>query len=128
MQTGALKAVALAAVGLFMFGAQAIAGDCGALKLANADADQTLEPAEAKKAAAEKWKKITAGKNKAEEFEARLGSKELAEGTAGEGVTEKEYVEIASTMFSAADADKNGSLDCKELESDVGQNLQKLLK
>lgn len=128
MQWKTLKIATLAAAGWAAASVSALAADCGPLKAVDPDNDGKLELAEAKKAASEAWKKVSAAKNKAEDFEARLGSKELAEGTGGTGIMEKEYVEIATTMFRGADADKDGSVDCKELEADIGQSLLKLLK
>jgi hypothetical protein len=128
MRMNAWKMLLLAGAACVAMGASAMAGDCGALKTSDGDGNGKLEKTEARKAAAEAWRKIAALPKKAEEFEARLGSKELAEGTGGAGVSEKEYVEIASSMFSAADADKEGSIDCGELNGVEGQALMKLLK
>jgi hypothetical protein len=128
MRMNAWKTLLLAGSVCVAMGASAMAADCGPLKSSDADANGKLEKAEAKKAAADAWRKVVATPNKAAEFEARLGAKELAEGTAGGGVTEKEYVEIASSLFSAADGDKEGSIDCAELESPEGKALLKLLK
>jgi hypothetical protein len=128
MRMNAWKTLLLAGAGCVAMGASAMAGDCGILKSSDSDGNGKLDKAEARKAAAAVWNKVAATPNKAEEFEARLGAKELAEGTAGAGVTEKEYVEIASSLFSAADTDKEGSIDCAELESPAGKSLLNLLK
>lgn len=122
------KTLLLAAATCIAMGGAAVAGDCGALKPFDSNGDGKLDLAEAKKAASDAWRRVAALPNKAGEFEARLGAKDLAEGTGGSGVTEKEYAEIASSMFKAADKDKEGVLDCGELESGEGKTLMKLLK
>jgi hypothetical protein len=108
-------------------GEPAVAAGCGPIKSETG----VLELADARKAASEVWKRAASLGNKAAfkaEMDARLGSQELAEGNAGDGVTEKEYVEIATSMFKGTDADNEGSIDCSELGSDTGQALARLLQ
>lgn len=128
MSMNAWKTLLLAGAACVAMGASAMAADCGTLKSSDGAAISKLDKAEARKVASAAWRKVVALPNRAEEFEARLGAKELAEGTAGGGVTEKEYVEIASSLFSAADADKEGSIECGELDTTEGKALLKLLK
>lgn len=125
------RSALLAAACCLVGGAGALASDCSALKAANGDSDDRLELAEVKKAASEAWRRVHnggAGTTFLTEMEERLGSKELAAGTGGGGVTEKEYVEIAASLFKASDPDHEDALDCSELASDPGQALLKLLK
>lgn len=128
MQLKTLRIATLAAAVWAAAGVSAFAAECGPLKVIDPDNDGRLELAEVRKAASDTWKKVSASRNKSEEFLVRLGSTELSEGTGGVGVLEKEYVEIATSMFKAADADKDGSVDCKELEADIGLTLLKMLK
>jgi hypothetical protein len=131
MRATPLKTLLLAMTSSVMLIAPAVAVDCSLVKSTDADTDGKIELGEVKKAASAAWKKITSDADRQavrKEFEVRLGSKELAEGTGGGGVTEKEYVEIAASLFAAVDVDKEGSIDCGEIASDAGKVLEKMLK
>jgi hypothetical protein len=103
------------------------------IQLLDTDNDGTVDLAEAKKAASALFDKLERdhdGTLDKRELARRLSAKELAaadpdhDGT----LTKDEYLAVVEQRFSAADPDHDGTLDAKELKTQAGQALLRLLK
>ena len=113
--------------------ALAEAGACAAMTAFDPDKDGTMDLAEAQKAAGTVFDKIEHDADKtvdAKEAEGRLTKKELeAADQDNDGtLTKDEYLALVAKRFSAADPDKEGKIDCKELSTPEGEALLKLIK
>src|ERR1700712_6083744 len=103
------------------------------IKLFDTDSDGTLDLAEVKKAASALFAKLDRdhdGTLDRRELAGRLTAKELAaadpdhDGT----LTQEEYLAIVEQRFNAANPEKEGTLDAKELNSPAGKALLRLLR
>ena len=99
----------------------------------DADADGTLDLAEAKAAAESLFDKLDKdheGTLDAHELHAKLTSAEIGGGDPDKDktLTKEEFLAVVEARFKAADKDGDGTLDAKELHSEAGRALLKLLK
>ena len=103
------------------------------VKMFDTDNDGTLDLAEVKKAASDKFAKLDRdhdGTLDKRELAGRLTGKELAaadpdhDGT----LTSDEYLAVVEQRFNALNRDNDGTLDAKELRSTGGKALLRLLK
>jgi hypothetical protein len=101
-------------------------GPCAALKALDPDNDGTLDLNEAKEAAT----KLFDGTLTAKELQGRLSRKELAAGDPDKDatLTKDEYLAIVESRFKDANADTDGTIDCKEASGKAGRALMRLLK
>jgi Ca2+-binding EF-hand superfamily protein len=99
----------------------------------NTDNDQTIDLAEAKKAASALFDRLDRdhdGTLDRRELRGRLSAKELdaADPDHDRTLTKDEYLAIVERRFNAADPDHDGTLDSKELKTKAGQVLLRLLR
>src|SRR5215475_3434355 len=99
----------------------------------NTDNDQTIDLAEAKKAASALFDRLDRdhdGTLDRRELRGRLSAKELdaADPDHDRTLTKDEYLAIVEKRFNAADPDHDGTLDSKELKTKAGQVLLRLLR
>lgn len=97
------------------------------------DSDETVDLAEAKKAASalfDSLEKDRDGTLDTRELRGRLSTKELTAGDPDNDktLTKEEFLAIVEQRFKAADTDNDGTLDAKELKTTAGRALLKLLK
>src|ERR1700674_1647077 len=125
----------LAIATLSVAGGPALAGSPRAdlVKMFDTDNDGTLGLAEVKKAASGMFAKLDRdhdGKHTKRELARGLSAKELAAAApAHDGtLTADEYLAVVEQRFNAADTDKDGTLDAKELNSAAGRALLRLMK
>lgn len=104
-----------------------------AIRMFDTDNDGTLDLAEAKKAASAAFAKLDRdhdGTLDRRELMGRLSEREFAaadpdhDGT----LTMEEYLGVVEQRFNAANLDKDGTLDAKELDTKAGRALLRLLK
>jgi Ca2+-binding EF-hand superfamily protein len=103
------------------------------IRMLDTDNDETVDLAEAKKAASALFDKLERDKDGAldkRELARRLSAKEFAaadpdhDGT----LTKDEYLAVVEQRFSAADPDHDGTLDARELTTAAGRALLRLLR
>ena len=110
-----------------------------AIKMIDTDKDGTIDLAEVKAAAAAMFIKLDVGHDGivgAKDLAGRMVSTEqLSQGPnpwmfwkTRVRYTKDQYLVLAETWFVAADADNDGTLDAKELQTAPGQQLLKLLQ
>jgi Ca2+-binding EF-hand superfamily protein len=93
----------------------------------------TLDLAEVKDAAAAVFDKLEKDSDATldrKEIGGRLGTKEFKEADSDNDKTlsKDEYLALVEKLFNAADADKDGMLDAKELRSKAGRALLRLIR
>jgi hypothetical protein len=123
----------IAAAVLIGYDGTAYAKSCSALKGVDTDKDGSIDLTEAQKAAAAVFDKIEKDSDKtidAKEAKGRLSKKELAAGDPDKDgtLTKDEYLALVAKRFSAANPDADGTLDCRELSTNAGKALLKLLR
>jgi Ca2+-binding EF-hand superfamily protein len=125
-------------IGLFVtlsgaFSSQLVFAASSDLAAFDPDKDGTLDLAEAKKAAADRFDKLDI------DHEGTLDKKELghrfsrsalvsADPDKDGTVSKDEYLALVEARFNAADPDKDGTLDAAELKTAAGKALLSLLK
>lgn len=124
-----IAAISLLATGAFAFAAPAVSFAEGAsLQSVDTDHDGTIDMAEAKKAAMEKFSTADT------DHDGTLDSKEagMNVGQADpdkDGTLDKsEYETALASTFKATDTDHDGTVDAKELASPEGQKLDAMMK
>ena len=105
----------------------------GVPKALDPDADNTIDLAEAKKAAGDLFDKLDKdheGTLDIKELKGRVTKADLAGADPDKDttLTKDEYLALVEKKFKAADPDGEGTLDAKELHGKAGQALLKLLK
>ena len=109
------------------------ATSCPAFKTMDFDNNGTLDLNEAKAAASTLFDKRETDKDgtlTAKELQGRLSKKDSAAGDPDKDgtLTKDEYLAIVEFRFKAANADADGSIDCKEAKTKAGHELLRLLK
>jgi Ca2+-binding EF-hand superfamily protein len=103
------------------------------LKLLDTDNDGTVDLAEAKKSGGDLFDKLNKDKDNTidtKELQGRLSKKDLAAADPDKDktLTKDEYLALVEARFKAADPDNDGKLDAKELATQAGKDLVKMLK
>jgi Ca2+-binding EF-hand superfamily protein len=103
------------------------------IRMFDTDNDGTLDLAEAKKAAAALFAKLDRdhdGTLDQRELRGRLNAREFAAADLDHGgtLTSDEYLAVVEQRFNAANPDKDGTLDAKELNTVAGRALLRLLR
>lgn len=103
------------------------------IKMFDLDSDGTIDLAEAKRAATDRFAKLDPDHDLTldrRELAGRLSARELAaadpdhDGT----LTLDEYLAVVEKRFNAANRDSDGTLDAKELRTPAGRALLRLLR
>lgn len=108
---------------------------CPAIQELDSDSDGTLDLDEVKKLASKAFAKLNTDKDNTleiNEVTGRLSAEEFDKANPDKdkdkSLDEAEYLALAEARFAAANPDKDGTIDCAELDSEAGKALMKLLK
>lgn len=123
---------ALLAIGLALHGAAPALAQSDVVAKHDKDSDKTLDLAEVKAGASAAFAKLnkdaddTLDKN---ETKGVIGAKAFKAGDpdADGTLSKDEYLAIVETLFKKADVDHEGTLDAKELNSQAGRALKRLI-
>lgn len=132
---------ALAAAGGLTIGAVMVsatpalakAGGCAAIRKLTSGSGETLDLAEARLLASQAFTRMDHdrnGKLRQKELGGRLSASDFKSvNTDGDDTLEEtEYLALVEQRFTAANPDKDGTIDCREFTSHAGKALKKLLK
>ncbi len=127
------RSLLISIAGLAAVAASPALARSGLPKGLDTDADETLDLAEAKKAAGalfDKLDKDHEGTLDARELHVKLSKAEInaADPDKDKTLTKDEFLALVEKRFKAADTDNDGTLDAKELHGKAGRAVLKLLK